>query len=42
MQVLYNDVKKNHKNGDVLMYCKRELDKILKMADPKMSYGLMK
>ena len=38
LQTLINDIHKKHTAGDISTYCKRKLDNILNMDDPKMPY----
>lgn len=42
LQVLIDDVRKNHGTGDISLYCRRKLEQIRNTGDPKMPYtGIM-
>ena len=38
LQTLLNDIKKKHGSGDISLYCRRKLEQIRGMDDPKMPY----
>ena len=42
LQVLIDDVRKNHGTGDISLYCRRKLEQIRNACNPKMPYvGIM-
>lgn len=42
LQALIDDVRKNHGTGDISLYCRRKLEQIRSVDDPKMPYvGIM-